>query len=219
VAERPIISSAPMVRAILAGRKTQTRRLLTVPWQGSKRSLPYEPYWVEEDGRLLFCDEYGEYHDVERTMRCPYGKPGDRLWVKETFAALDLGVKGKACIAYRATCPGDAFDFVRGPSEVERIKVHRWKSPLFMARDFSRLLLEVTEVRVQRLQEISDEDAAAEGVCLETSEDPRYLDAYAHGPRAAFSWLWDHLNADRAPWASNPWVWAVTFCQVEVPRG
>src|SRR3989344_1821939 len=114
--ERPILFSAPMVRAILAKKKTQTRRLVTVPWKGSSRALPYEPYWVDTDGNLFACDEYGDYHRAEDVLR-PFGGAGDRLWVRETwtpaFRTNDCGVLFKADRNYLAT--GAEVPPVRGP--------------------------------------------------------------------------------------------------------
>jgi hypothetical protein len=204
--ERPILFSGPMVRALLEGRKTQTRRLVTVPWQGGRRTLPFAPYWVEEDGRLLFCDEAGEYHPwVDCTH--PYGVPGDRLWVRETWAPVDRSPRRIHFAVDRAswlrvdTEDGYRWDF-RERWGSDCVPPSRLKPGIHMPRWASRITLEVTDVRVQRLQEISEDDVVAEGLDL-INGDRRKQDAYAE--------LWDDLNGKRAPWKSNPWVWAISF--------
>ena len=208
--ERPILFSGPMVRAILAGTKTQTRRVY------KPRELePYEIIDELDDGRAWpywFDPNQGpEYHPVV----CPYGAPGDRLWVREAFAlhrihdptppakvkpSLLLGV------AYRAT--GDAAD-------------GRWRSSLHMPRWASRLTLEVTGVRVERLQAITEEDARAEGIEPRVTfgrTAPRIHVASTH--REAFEALWDEINAPRGyGWDANPWVWVVEFRRVEAGEG
>ena len=94
MSEHPILFNADMVRSILEGRKTQTRRPVVVPWKGGKRVPPYEPYYVEEDGRLFFEDEYGDFHPMEQ--RCPFGKPGDILWVRETWRVSGWDLDGES---------------------------------------------------------------------------------------------------------------------------
>lgn len=197
--ERPILFSGEMVRAILDGRKTQTRRVVTVPRGGGKRCVPWAPYYIEEDGRLLYQNEAGEYHPMEG--RCPYGAEGTKLWVRETF-----------CRCETATC------FKAGDGDHENCgDFKRWKPSIHMPRALSRLLLEVKAVRVERLQEITWEDAVAEGI-----ECP-----WPHGQWAGmpgrkpialrkFSKLWDSINAKRGfSWVSNPFVWVVTFERIQ----
>lgn len=207
--ERPILFSAPMVRALLAGAKTQTRRLY-------KPRYP-DPYEGVEDGAPWRCGEDGIYYAAP----CPYGERGDRLWVKETFAY------GKTTV-YRADDPSLQIT---------------WTSSLFMRRALSRITLEVTAVRFQRLQDISEADAQAEGAihaideewsvlpepkrpahgCVACSGDPRGISELCHDsvsgkgrPWAChYALLWDHING-AGGWAQNPWVWAITF---EAPRG
>lgn len=188
--ERPILFSAPMVLAIRAGRKTVTRRIVTVPWKGSRRVHPYEPWWSDEDGKLLACDEYGDYHPAERCLS-GYGEPGDRLWVRETFAPsyFDDGRPG-----YRADWTARAADVCPEP---------KWKPSIFMRRHESRILLEVESCRIERLHAISEQDAIAEGI-----DEVGF-------PRETFEKLWDKINGDRAPWADNPWVWRVAFRVIE----
>ncbi|MGO4278253.1 hypothetical protein [Cupriavidus sp. RAF20_2] len=187
--ERPILFSGAMVRAILDGRKTQTRR----PVKG------WALDWLQSD---KFTPEYV----ADRANRaCPYGQAGDRLWVRETH-----GYGGDAYapdLYYRATHP-DAP--IQG----------RWHPSLHMRREDSRLVLEITGVRVERLNECSDADAVAEGLHVlpasgryVVSPGEQYAGLADHDPRAVYADLWDRINGAGA-WEANPWVWVVEFRKV-----
>jgi len=186
--ERPILFSSPMVRAILDGRKTQTRRVVT------------PPRWAE-DGEVTvssavswpwaWCD--GEVRDVP----CPYGAAGDRLWVKETWAPASGETGGCFYAADEADGPWSETD------KVAFLDGGRWRASRFLPRWASRLTLDVVAVRVERLRDITEGDARAEGV------DPNYR--AGETARALYAHLWDQINGKRAPWASNPYVWVVTF--------
>ena len=201
--ERPILFSAPMVRAILAGTKTQTRRAITIPQRGAfvlrDDGGGWWPY-QSDDGESVICNDGNE-----RPMNCPYD--AHRLWVRETFAPryFDDGKPG-----YRADWDGRAADVCPEP---------KWKPSIFMRRHESRITLEVTDVRVERLRDISEADAIAEGVA------PRLrLVADAGGDREVrdtavdvYRDLWDSINGKRVgcAWSDNPWVWVVSFKRVE----
>ena len=166
--ERPILFSGEMVRAILDGRKAQTRRTVK--------------------GSIVVGDPY--------CPPCPYGAQGCRLWVRETFAYTDQHINYEPGWVYRATDP----DW----SEMEGFK---WKPSIFMPRAASRITLEVERISVERLQDITEEDARAEGVTVSKSiaSDrvwPQYKDAYKV--------LWESINGEGS-WAKNPWVWVVEF--------
>jgi hypothetical protein len=173
--ERGILFSAPMVRALLAGTKTQTRRVAR-----PKRSI--EPM----------------------TDECPFGMPGDRLWVREawTYAGtLDPGI-----VVYRADYPACVPERFENIPPAEALK---WRPSIHMPRAASRIALEVTEVRVERLQEISEADAAAEGI-------QELIDAgvdHDGTPRDTYRTLWEALNG-AGSWDANPFVWAVSFRRV-----
>ena len=195
-----IIFSAPMVRALLAGTKTQTRRLCA--WANNPNS-PQLTY-------IVACDEPGWFGDEEGEVQfqAPYA-PGDRLYVRESCA-----VDGPR-VWYRLD-HGEAYG--RGP----RVDV-RWRPSIHMPRWASRLWLEVTEVRVQRLQDISEEDARAEG--LEGEETtlgfnqrmptyPHYSDFAVRfaDPRESYATLWNTLHTESGQrWEDNPWIVAVSF--------
>jgi hypothetical protein len=206
VKERPILFSGPMVKAIREGRKTQTRRIIQP--QPEKKGGGW--YWSSP--RYDNGDGVHYFHAVILTpslmeawqAACPYGVTGERLWVREAFRQGD----GSMSVHYRA----DPDEVSGGP----------WRPSIFMPRWASRLTLEITNVRVQRLQEISEEDARAEGVVpLESiGADQPILDTVrgrTHGTHPhvlAYAVTWDTLNDERAPWVSNPWIWAITFRRV-----
>jgi len=202
--ERPILFSGPMVRAILDGRKTQTRRIM-------KRN---------SSGRVQWKGKQWHIQDENAFLACPYGQPGDRLWVKETWqcAVVSEGIKG---IGYKATYDDERnwFKAKTGPEWDRLWDKHqdKWRPSIFMPRWASRITLEIAAVRVERLQEISEADAKAEGVTWRSCEDfePVAIPG-PYGPcsgpaRIAFKELWDSINAKTHPWASNPWVWVVEF--------
>lgn len=189
--ERPILFSGPMVRAILDGTKTQTRRVAMHTVCGVRVArLAYDP--------------------APDVCACPYGVPGDRLWVRETFAPFSTGGA-----VYRADKPR----FSPGAHEVVG---GSWHPSIHMPRWASRITLAITSVRVQRLQDISGADALAEGVSLDGARLGHDIDIDG-GVTAAFAIgryreLWDIINAARGfGWDANPWVWVVEFRKVEVP--
>lgn len=201
--ERPILFSGPMVRAILDGEKTQTRRVVkgtALEWLAPSMFTP----------AFVAARENG---------LSPYGAVGDRLWVRETWGTPDadhpLAVGGRKPTSgdrmlYRAN---EADDYQWGLGKQSQ-GGFVWRPSIFMPRWASRITLEITDVRVERLTDISEEDARAEGCPL--THDGKHYDPPASDPwqgygRASFCLLWDKINAKRAPWDSNPWVWVVTF--------
>jgi len=198
--ERPILFSGPMVRAILAGRKTQTRRV--VRWKGRTPPTAAEFCGLTDSlgypaSEGFIWAGFGNRRDP-LYWRCPYGRPGDRLWVRETWGidpndmAIDLPDRANR-IVYRAD---DSED---------RPYHWGWHSPIYMPRWASRLTLEVTAVRVEQVQEITEADAKAEG---------------CDGGKNVFQDLWEALNRKRGfGWDVNPWVWVVCFKRLEVANG
>lgn len=212
--ERPILFSAPMVRAILSGAKTQTRRI--VKGAPDNTSEVVSSLLVHR-GDLF---DFRRNLDNPKALSCPYGAPGDRLWVREAWAAADRMYQGHdldepRVIAYPADRSARR-GFGGTVTDVPAFDLASWnwdslkgRPSIHMPRWASRISLEVTAVRVERLQAISTMDAMAEGV------EPRPVASgamsYTHGFRA----LWDSINGARASWASNPWVWAVEFKRTE----
>lgn len=209
--ERPILFSGPMVRAIIEGQKTVTRRVAK-PVKHPDLGNIYAP------GALVLENE--PQHVINRA--CPYGQPGDRLWVRETFADLrGTGIEHRPDpagplqrYAFAADSPlGSASDEARKDFGV------KWKPSIHMPRIACRILLEITAVRVERLQDISEEQAMGEGVRRYDRHaevgDWYHVDGvddtYSADPVAAFAQLWKTTGGD---WDANPWVWVVEFKRV-----
>ncbi|QCP84312.1 hypothetical protein EYE35_01050 [Cereibacter sphaeroides] len=200
MADRPIIFSAPMVRAMLDGRKSQTRRIIGQP------EAMQEWYQRPDSGRWLLTENVGAPWIISAL---PW-LPGDRLWVREGFVRYhdlddnDMRV-GPLKTAYRAD---GNFRWLDADTDTFR-DCPPWKPSIHMPRWASRLTLIVTEVRVQRLQEISEADAAAEGVTpIDEPNELRWEHYAPHG--VAFRDLWNSLHGPEA-WDANPWVAAITF--------
>jgi hypothetical protein len=219
---RPILFSGPMVRAILSGAKTQTRRVVKWPtWAGDLDRAAYAINRSPERALAYMVDGAPRH-----VFRCPYGAPGDTLWVREAHALLD-GLAPDGCVvAFRATCEGSAFDFAGGDG-IHRIEVGCWSPSIHMPRWASRISLRVTDVRVERVQDISEEDARAEGVkasdaaiVFQNDADgrPRLNWELPGTARGAFACLWDSLAKPGSMWNDNPWTWAISFERVEATR-
>lgn len=246
--ERPILFSGPMVRAILEGRKTQTRRVVKHKGQSPPEwaTFAQELSNISWNARLdkkngLFRWSCAEDEGVQSIRRwpydgrggyaipSPYGKPGDRLWVRETWNGTwhDTDGAENMHIAYAAD---GGEQFVIAPEDYvlpkAAAKTGGWVSPLFIKRFASRLLLEITDVRVERLQNISKADAIAEGIdapsTAPTNITPwrNYLVKQPAGaynfstPQRSYMSLWDCINGSGSS-DKNPWVWAITFKVVQ----
>jgi hypothetical protein len=194
--ERPILFSAPMVRALLAGTKTQTRRIAK-PVRHPDLGNVYAP------GALVL--EHEPQHVIDRC--CPYGRPGDRLWVRETHMnwwKLDpANPEGPRIFSHVAAFAADGYELEPG---------ERWIPSIHMLRAASRITLDIKAVRVERLQDISEEDAKAEGApgYEEGLDAPPPDGDHEWSYRASFQRLWEQINGPGA-WAKNPWVWVVEF--------
>lgn len=200
--ERPILFSGQMVRAILEGRKTQTRRVAKIG-DGSHVEDEDIPAAYEDGSRDPWIMDFQTKHYPQWVKRhCPYGKPGDRLWVRETWADTGWPLTGPA-IAYRAD-----------PDHADH-DMPRWRPSIHMPRWASRITLEVVSVRVERLQEISEEDAKAEGI----NNAGEQWECYCCGgtkstARGSFETLWESINGPES-WDANPWVWVVEFKRIK----
>lgn len=192
--ERPILFSGPMVRAILDGRKTQTRRVVKPQPVGRQRvieGLAHVTHGMNpaDDGAVWYV---GDCISAGVEIRCPFGSPGDRLWVRETWQVFeheDLSVDALTLRHVEGQLAGDVVFYADDPDEA----VDRWRPSIHMPRWASRITLEVVSVRVERLADISESDAKAEG--------------YA----SASEFL-------GAPWAvsvgQNPWCWVLDIRKV-----
>jgi len=200
--ERPILFSGEMVRAILDGRKTMTRRVIK-----PQPPISWDVCEPVEHTSGVFCFYRSSDTDFHGYKKCPYGQHGDRLWVKETWSQFAPrpkpgdGVPENACIDYRADYSASALR--RGlDSDGDPYKPPSWRPLIHMPRWASRINLEVVSVRVERVQDISEDDARAEGI-----SNP--LGSLALN---IFPSLWDSINLKRGyGWDTNPWVWVIEF--------
>ena len=243
MAERPILYSTPMIRALLAGRKTVTRRLL------KPQPAPNSPHdggtkWVFDahKGLHIPCGTVGHLTVAEKMgLRCPYGQPEDRLWCKETWR---VSSEGNHCpsnekslyVEYRAGAVA-GFGQQRSKFRVEedaglaarawgKGRSYSWRPSIHMPRWASRLTLEVVSVRVERLHDITEEDARLEG--MQRYQGPlrwvRWLDVLTGEPihnsaRDAFAAYFVTLPGGAEAWERNDWVWRVEMRPVEVSHG
>ncbi|AKZ85336.1 Uncharacterised protein [Enterobacter hormaechei] len=224
IIERGMIFNAEMVRAILDGRKTQTRRIMKVQPQPSK-SRPGD-FWFSSKklesmvhvsdlvpGNSLISD----CHLFFQEHCCPYGAVGDRIWVRETWA--EAGASAPDLKLYRANYPAHVPTHYENVPPAEDV---RWTPSIHMPRWASRIVLEITGVRVERLNSISETDAEAEGIDMEALFDSQ--DCYdciaGHNmtgrPTAtgAFKYLWESIYGSDS-WYANPWVWVIEFKRIE----
>ena len=196
--ETPLLFKPEMVKASLADIKTQTRRIVKIqPMEVG--AVKFTQHWEQRD-HWYFTSNSGRCGIFDpQFIKCPYGVPGDHLWVKETFAVAScydhlkpsqLGFLLEKNIEYQAT--DDFLDDVRG----------RIRQSIFMPKRFSRITLEITDIRLEQLQNITSDECLKEGV------DDSLVRKW--GPEAAFQYLWDSINP-LYPWWHNPWVWVITF--------
>jgi len=194
---RPILFSAPMVRAILSGAKTQTRRVMKDQPCADWSPDGYGEVHRMVDGEPNVDDVTGwgvTNKDGDEAYACKYGQPGDSLWVRETWSPCPIEIS--RAIVYRAD--GDA-------NQAGGIK---WKPSIFMPRNASRITLKITGVRVERLTEISQADTIAEGMPANTGR-------FVHNTIADYRKLWVSING-AGSWDENPWVWVIGFERVVV---
>jgi hypothetical protein len=216
--ERPIIFRAPMVRAILDGRKTQTRRIVKPqPVGGSMPGLR----WDHVNGKPSWIDPHG------RPVKCPYGAPGDRLWVRERARVVfgefgtsgyvtGIGTNNWCRVKYEADGTEAVVEY---PGRLADVAIGHC-IPNGCHREASRITLEVVGVRVERLNEISEKDAIAEGVEEGQSLGIPGWKSYLHGnfvctwPSTSFRGLWGSIYGPGS-WDANPWLWVVEFRRIE----
>lgn len=233
-----ILFSAPMVQAIRLGRKTQTRRAVKPAGNDGGFILVQRDdgsWWPlrSDDGESSFHTvkrDGGEYHD-ETPHRCPYGKPGARLYVCETYFSYGRWVtrfsaqKGREewhFIDMTEEC-GHAYQYAADKSDLKlaegRGPTPGWhrRPAIFMPRKAVRIVLEVVSVRVERLQDISESDAIAEGIIQQTTTgwfSVPGINGAGTTARAAYALLWNSING-AGSWAENPWVWVYEFKEIE----
>jgi hypothetical protein len=236
--ELPVLFSGPMVRAILDGRKTQTRRILKPqPSEDVDRLIGpelYEPMAYDAFGGCYPGNEiYGVYDDFpggNYGVKCPW-RPGDKLWVRETWtSACPYPInqcppgKPKQISFVCDVCEHNKPYYFRADMGEIMMESNKWKLSIFMPRAASRIMLEVTDVRVEQLQDITEEGAIAEGCSGVPCDHPLgrwacedcYNSGWLEPPQVEFMQLWDSINAKKGyGWDANPWVWVIVFRRVE----
>jgi len=249
--ERPVLFNGDMVRAILDGRKTHTRRVMKVQPESQELGLSRitESKNSSDTGKYFWSlsDALGS-RSRSKIFPCPFGQVGDRLWVRETFATLgnedgcpidwsENLVKGggpEAARIYRASCDQKAGNYgLWSIPDIADWKPHTWNvqyegswvPSIHMPRWASRITLEITNVGVQRLNSISQNDAEREGLhklpasgryCI--TPGAQYFGGASHDAREVFSWLWQSIYGEES-WQANPWVWVIEFKRVEGAHG
>lgn len=223
--EKPILFSGEMVRAIIGGRKSQTRRIVRIddtPITAEatragkrQRGIPLGATNVRMLGSYLKCDAPPGSMTVSSRVECPHGEIGDRLWVRESFIHHPAEFCIEASVSFPSAPAETAYraDY----ANPERCG---WTPSIHMPRKLSRITLEITRVRAERLQDITEEDARAEGVSCRTCGHP--IDGLSENDcecfhsvfaRVHFKALWNRINGERpgCSWDANPWVWVLDF--------
>lgn len=226
-----MLMSGPMVKAYLAGRKTQTRRVRGLDEiNQSPDEWQFLGIYKFEDGQhALF--ERGPQDRKGLAIRLPYGGVGDTLWFKETWKMWERDGDGRDFLHYRAddakvdpTWWSEADWKGPDPKWHRKNGFEKWQSSMLMPKMCSRFLdIEILNVRVERLQSITREDAKAEGVShvweWNEDKDPKYYERGLLNPYVAnYSVLWDEINGESLPWDKNPWVWAYSFPKFQAVR-
>lgn len=224
---KPILMTTEMVKAIFEDRKTQTRRVIKPQPEKCKGSagesigvftpLYKMPYGIDITEERMICKTIKEY-DV-----CPYGKVGNRLWVRETWC--DPNNEGLN-VFYKAD-----FPYYYNNQHGDRVKMEvdelKWKPSIFMPKNYSRITLEITDIRVEKIKDTSEDDCMLEGIDMETDHASLCINiedctAYENdlidgsAIKTVFSKLWDKINRKRGyGWGVNPWVWVIEFKQIK----
>lgn len=223
---RPILFSAPMVRALLDGSKTQTRRICKqqpypngYKWDGNdflchNDYLPPSAMLMDGGGKSLYTTSNMEGWESE----CPYGQPGDRLWVRENYRLRKMSLEGAEMDGVKPSLFCDSTRWFDADGAAPEL-AGKCRPSIHMPRWASRILLEIVSVRVERLNDISEDDARAEGIidggCINCGEpEPCKCTMPMPDARDSYCNLWGQINGAES-WAANPWVWVVEFKRVE----
>lgn len=219
----PILFSTDMVQAIIAGKKMQTRRMVKKQPNIKATHFEYSPAWKLKPWVAEF-----QYHDspcweITDNYKCPYGEPGDVLWVRETWTKGcewdGTGAQPPLRYYYRANNDWKGLDWWHEKTDTISDSPS-WKPSIHMPKAAARIWLEITDIRVVRLQDITEEDAIAEGIeGMEVAEDGHLVmkwrdytstDGWYYNLVESFKSLWFSINGPDS-WANNPWLWVVSF--------
>ena len=203
--ERPILLNTPMVQAILSGQKTQTRRIVNKAptTEINHRLIALDNGWnwqVDQQGIVPTM-----HREIHNPMVCPFGQIGDRLWVRETFRLYDLDECPHA--DFPCGCPRNGTPLYKASHDCG--DGEKWKPSIHMPRSACRLILEITNIRIERLNDITSEDAKAEGFDYSTHPSAIQM-GYAIGAKTNFRVTWEQIYGQNE-WNKNPWVWVVEF--------
>jgi hypothetical protein len=234
--ERPILFSAAMVRALLAGTKTQTRRVVKpqpAKSSGTHRGYPLELMandWAWPHPRTSGATTISNRPNgpLGWEIHCPYGQPGDRLWVRERFTPLPMQAPTENPSRWQILYAAGGAEEREAPAGYNPMlyNYERWSPSIHMPHWASRLTLEITGVRVERLQDISEEDAQAEGIERVGGEFsctpwrnyrigcPDEMRSHCSARSRSYMTLWESINGPGS-WDANPWVWVIEFKRVE----
>jgi len=231
VRERPIIFNGEMVRAILDGRKTQTRRPINVQPSSQLSTSDirvgfYNPTIVDKNGdEVPGAEVFGVADTIEGFwgVKFPYGKPGDRLWVRETVYIEECVCQG-APVELRSPCrycSGVGSQFFYRADTVEKLGINpAWTPSIHMPRFASRITLEITGVRVERVKDITEDDAKLEGVQRYSEDGGSGWGQYdsvapsSYTFRWGFKKIWNDIYSERDSWGLNPLVWVIDFKRI-----
>ena len=226
--DHPILMTSDMVRAVLDGRKTQTRRIIKPQPEKDPDGTKYNKsgYWCAIPGIGMMVP-LGSLNCL-----CPYGEVGDTLWVRETWATLKYWDNTKPSKIDQFRNP--KIWYIADEPTPSETKCNPWnggnigkvRPSIFMPKWACRIFLEITNIRVERVQEITPKDCIAEGITLisgkrNLSPASAYKDYSGQvekcGAVASFCTLWDSINIKRAPWKDNPWVFVISFKKINKP--
>lgn len=233
--EKGILFSAPMVRALLAGTKLQTRRAMkpqpSDSWSpfslGEVHKMRDGEFVLDRNGGPIVIGYGPSNEDGDEAYPCPYGQPCDRLWVRETFAIVPRTAYARSIGVQQVIRKDDPYnhDAAVFRADWDLSPPGRWRPSIHMPRWASRITLEITDIRVERLQDISEEDAFSEGVTelpLQKGESGAWWTAdvsagkklHAQSLVKAYKALWESINGEGS-WDKNPWVWCITFRRMQ----
>lgn len=224
--EYPILFNTEMVKAILDGRKAQTRR--PIKGQDIVRQGISHPEWANGEGHAgncWYCHEAEYPEEGSLDFKCPFGQIGDRLWVRETFRPFQPHQEEGVVRGYQYKAD-NSFNYIPPLAEdegclINKIDDGKWKPSIHMPRAACRIILEITDIKIERVQDITNEDAQAEGIrflkkCKYSQQDwwgiePDNYDIMMPNPKSSFVLLWNSIYKN---WGDNPWVWIVEFKRI-----